>query len=628
MRLKLWHKFAFLLIFTSSAILLVSFYFSQQSFTRGFFEYLNAQEDERTDYLVERLMEDYARYESWSFVSGNPQDWHQYIDDTFRQARKEGLFPELKPENNSASARSLPEQTRFHPTPAEDTELFQQPNAPVNPGIPNPQRGPDQSQFQPPPHPNGRQSPRLRNPRPQDRPMLQARPGNRRLPPPHQLDNRQHRSWEPPNNQNRAMPPARTGDQGFQPPPHPYESSFQPFGPPGGINQSLPAGVPGDGQFLPSPVKPPEGPRPLLKVALEDRYGQLVAGALDQNREFSRIPLRLGNEVVGQLLVKNIDQFSSKAEKEFVHQQNRIFSQIAGLTIILIGLLAWFLGRSFNMRIDPLSKMAHQLAAGNFEEKTNITSHDELGQLSQDLNQLAYTLEQNRDARQRWIADISHELRTPIAVLQGELEALLDGIRPLKIEAIASLKSEVSRLTQLVEDLYQLSMADVGALSYEFEQINLVEILKNSLKVSAQQFKSQGISIRIKLQTKQKLYISGDKIRLEQLFKNLIQNTLRYTDSPGKLQISVFQVKRGANQSVVLHWSDSAPGVPPELCEKLFNRMVRGEGSRNRKTGGAGLGLAIVKQVVSAHRGKIRAENSPLGGLTFKMHFPRSRHYP
>jgi len=628
MHIKLWHKFALILASVSAIILLVALYFSQQSFKRGFLEYLNSQERERIDYVIEQLTADYSQIGGWSFVQGPPEKWQAYLQAIFDKANSEGLFPELHPErklkdNRAGLYRADSEDKRFRlPLPRE----AQPAPLPVMPEM-----TPSAPQQQPQPRP-------LQEPQPQQRPQRFAPPPPG-YPPPAPPKGFAPQGFPPP----WGSPPPR----GFSPP---RQQGAQPSIPsiPGISNAHAQAGqidqmstdeeiktyilvpseqVNGVGKLAPTRVpvvkkKQILGPRPLLKVALENEENKLIAGAMDKNGSVSRYPVLIRNQPAGFLVVKNVEQFANNAQQEFIAQQSRIFSLIAILSIVLISLLAWWLGRVFNTRIIPLSEMAHQLTDGDFDRRLALSSNDELGQLSQDLNQLAVTLEQNRNSRQRWIADISHELRTPISILRGELEALLDGIRPLQPEAIESLQTEALRLTQLVEDLYQLTMADVGALSYQFEQLNLIEVLKQELGSFKRQLKAHPVSVRLHSKFGKNVYINGDRTRLGQLFKNLIQNTLRYTDAPGELLIEVSSVQSGELTGILLRWSDSPPGVADNLYNRLFERMLRAEESRNRETGGAGLGLAIVEQIVVAHQGKVKARPSPLGGLSVEIIFP------
>jgi two-component system sensor histidine kinase BaeS len=277
-------------------------------------------------------------------------------------------------------------------------------------------------------------------------------------------------------------------------------------------------------------------------------------------------------------------------------------------------LLAYILGRPLK-RITAASK---SLAIGCYDARLPIDSHDELGQLARHFNDLAAALEQAEQTRRRWVADISHELRTPLSVLRGELEALQDGIRPLTREAIDSLYGDVMRLNRLAEDLYQLSLSDQGALSYRKTKTYPLDILKEDLNAFAPEFERRDISVTLDNQLDDALNLHADPDRLSQLYRNLLKNTMNYTDNGGRLLIRV----SCHAEKLELSFQDSAPGVPEQELPKLFDRFYRLESSRNRSHGGAGLGLAICRNIVEAHNGTIYALASSWGGLDIKVELP------
>ncbi|MGH6913809.1 MAG: ATP-binding protein, partial [Geminicoccales bacterium] len=206
------------------------------------------------------------------------------------------------------------------------------------------------------------------------------------------------------------------------------------------------------------------------------------------------------------------------------------------------------------------------------------------------------------------IADIAHELRTPLAVLRGEIEALQDGVRPLGRDALDSLAGDTARLSRLVEDLHTLSLSDLGALSYHKEPVDLAEVANEVL--DERRVRTKGLKLEKDLQPAP---LMGDADRLGQVFSNLLENSLRYTDPPGQIRVS-------SGNGFVL-WEDSSPGVPEADLPKLTGRLYRVEGSRSRNGGGSGLGLAIARAIVEAHGGTLAASASLLGGLRIELRF-------
>jgi two-component system sensor histidine kinase BaeS len=261
-----------------------------------------------------------------------------------------------------------------------------------------------------------------------------------------------------------------------------------------------------------------------------------------------------------------------------------------------------------------LTKIATQLSSGNYQYRAKLKQKDELGQLAIDLNHLGKTLQQNQTSRQQWIADISHELRTPLSILRGELEAIEDGIRPMNKTSIQSLVAEVKRLGKLVEDLYQLSLSDLGALNYVKEPLDLYELIQNVATFFTQRFNEHNIDISFHIDN-QAAMIFGDEKRFFQLFSNLFENTVRYTDAGGQLEIYC----SCENNQIRVKLEDSKPAVSDEQLTRLFDRLYRVEASRNRASGGAGLGLSIVKAVADAHNATIISSHSSLGGLAVTL---------
>jgi two-component system sensor histidine kinase BaeS len=214
------------------------------------------------------------------------------------------------------------------------------------------------------------------------------------------------------------------------------------------------------------------------------------------------------------------------------------------------------------------------------------------------------------------MADVSHELRTPLAVLSAELEAMEDGVRPLTRESLASLRSEVSALGKLVEDLNQLALADVGALAYRKRRVDVVPLLEQALESFRDRLGERRLAVETALG--RDAIVFGDADRLLQMFRNLLENSARYTDAGGRVRASA----RREGDRVVVDFEDSAPGVPPEALPHLFERFYRVDASRSRANGGAGLGLAICRSIAAAHDGEMSASDSPLGGLRVRLTLP------
>jgi two-component system sensor histidine kinase BaeS len=221
------------------------------------------------------------------------------------------------------------------------------------------------------------------------------------------------------------------------------------------------------------------------------------------------------------------------------------------------------------------------------------------------------------------LADVSHELRTPLTVLAGEIEALKDGLREFDQTQLDSLDQEVQRLRYLVDDLYELSVSDVGGLRYQFVTVDLADCLQNALDGMRNRAAASGIDLSLEKPEPGAVagaIISADVQRIDQLLHNLLENSLAYTDALGRVTVTLLRTAATAHITI----DDTPPGVSESDCEQLFDPLFRQEASRSRRSGGAGLGLAICRNIVDAHGGSIRASPSELGGVSIHIEIPLS----
>jgi len=320
---------------------------------------------------------------------------------------------------------------------------------------------------------------------------------------------------------------------------------------------------------------------------------------------------------VGTLALLVSERLYEAIDLAFARSNNQTlrFSAIAGL--LFAAIISLVLTMNMTGPIRKLARGTRSLISGEFKTRVSIKNRDELGKLSRDFNILAKTLDKNSESQKQWLADISHELRTPIAILKSELEAVEDGVREFDKETLQSLTHEVKRISNLVNDLYELTLADLGAMKYQMREMDIGSCLEEVIDSYRDRLESSEIKLSKSIQTVSAFL--GDSYRLEQLFTNLIENTLRYTDSPGELDIQLIEEKN----SILIRFSDSAPDVDKDVIEKIFDRFFREELSRSREKGGAGLGLAICHEIVEAHSGQISASPSDLGGLSIQISLPR-----
>lgn len=354
-------------------------------------------------------------------------------------------------------------------------------------------------------------------------------------------------------------------------------------------------------------------------ISLFDSNKNLLMGVIKPDKSISWIPLMEGGAAIGYIGFVKPEVVVLEADRKFMTHQLTFFSIISVVVLVISISVATFLTRRISRPIKALSHHAQALASGDFKQRLVVKSRDEIGQLVDNFNTLAQTLEANEKSRANWIADISHEMRTPVAVLKAQIEAMQDGIRPLDAKGLALLHTKVEGLNTLVDDLFELALSDIGALNYQKHELAINQLVSNCVEQYQAKALEAGLSLKTILPTGRAIHMHGDSKRLTQLLDNLLENAVRYTHTGGAIELELAETA----DKVILLVRDSAPTVIPEQREKIFERLHRLEGSRNRSTGGAGLGLAICANIVAAHQGSITAEDSPLGGITIRVEMPK-----
>lgn len=372
---------------------------------------------------------------------------------------------------------------------------------------------------------------------------------------------------------------------------------------------------------------------PLPPVTLLDADKHLVATTLyGVVPESSLKPIFFDGKVVGWLSANGSDALSDAADIAFQAQQMRSTLQIALIAVVVAALVALLLARVVLAPVKRLMGATHRLANGDFTVRVPAGRRDELDRLAGDFNMLADSLQKAERTRRDFLADISHELRTPLAVLRGELEAIEDGVHSFNRDSLTSLQTEVTMLNAIIEDLYELSLSDVGALSYRKAPADVGQLASTCVEAFREGFKAKRIALQLRMPPARSdaahdakpapMIFEVDPGRFTQLLKNLLQNSLRYTDPGGRVEVTL---SSRPGHGWRLDVQDSAPGVPAAALPHLFERLYRVDESRSRQSGGAGLGLALCHAIVAAHGGAITAQPSLLGGVWVSAHFPAER---
>lgn len=373
-------------------------------------------------------------------------------------------------------------------------------------------------------------------------------------------------------------------------------------------------------RYQPTRVPPP--PASLSNnIALADLDKRPVFGDIWPDDNVSYFPIYKGEKLTAYVAYKPSKSVFARQEKEFIQHQIVGYLIISAIALVSCLFIAWWLANRISHPVMLVANGARKLSAGKYGSSVELSGSesklkDEIGQLVKDFNYLSKVLEKNEESRLNWSSDIAHELRTPVAVLKGEIEAISDGVRPLNMSSVDSLKEEVDMLEKMISDLRLLTLSDAGALDYQMESVDLNTVIRQTVIAMEPLFQKAGLSLKYNLQGKPHV-IHGDRARLKQLFTNLLSNSLKYTDSPSDVVVTLNS--QSHVQTFIIE--DGAPGVPTESLPLLFDRLYRVDKSRSRSTGGSGLGMAICKNIAEAHGATICCNHSNLGGLKVSIAF-------
>lgn len=364
-----------------------------------------------------------------------------------------------------------------------------------------------------------------------------------------------------------------------------------------------------------------------LRLWLADANGVIVAGT-DTSRQAQQVPatqlangtaIRVNGQTVGTLLT---DAGTSSAvidapSQDFLNRVNQSLL-LAGLTAAVVALVFGFvLFRQITAPLDALTRATQQIAKGDLATRARVRGEDELSRLGRSFNAMAENLERSETARRNMLADVAHELRNPLGIIQSHLEAMLDGVFPTNAEQIASLHDETMLLTRLVDDLREIALADAGQLSVHRTPTDLSALVTRVTEAFQAQAAERQIVLRCETGAKLPL-LDLDAQRIEQALRNLISNALRYTPETGVVSV---KLSRDANSARV-EVSDTGSGIAPDALPHVFERFWRADKSRARALGGAGLGLAIARQWIEAHSGQIGVTSELEQGTTFWFTLP------
>lgn len=328
---------------------------------------------------------------------------------------------------------------------------------------------------------------------------------------------------------------------------------------------------------------------------------------------FLGIPLFVLGVILGLVIGGNQELLGSRDLRRM------IFCSLPFL-VPIIGMLVGSLGiRRFVNPLADVMGAAETLAGGDFNVRVEEKGDQEFIKLAQAFNHMAEELQHAEMQRRNLTADVAHELRTPLHILQGNLEGALDGVYQASPEYFKSMLEETRLLQRLVEDLQTLSLAETGNLELNFQTLLVKDLLEDVVTSFSGQADEGKIQIRLNYpEDLAELTIEGDWHRLDQVVGNLVSNALRYTPEGGEIILGADKNDAGVKITI----QDSGGGIPAADLPYVFDRFWKGDKTRSRASGGSGLGLAITRQLVSAHGGTIVVESEEGVGTKFTVELP------
>ena len=292
-----------------------------------------------------------------------------------------------------------------------------------------------------------------------------------------------------------------------------------------------------------------------------------------------------------------------------------------GLIAVVVALILTFvLSRRILSPVKALTKASRKLGKGDFSQRVNVDDRGEVGELAESFNTMAGDLEHNEQLRRNMVADVAHELRTPLSNLNGYLEAITDGVIKPDAETIHSLSEEGATLSRLINDLQELSLADAGELKLTYQLDDIPKLIKEAVAAVRTRANAKKIELTTDLAAGLPR-VNIDSQRIKQVLNNLLANAVAHTERKGSITVTT-QLKA---DEIITTVADTGEGISAEDLPNIFERFYRVDKSRARSTGGSGLGLTIAKRLVEAHGGRIWAESEPGQGSTFSFTLPLAR---
>ena len=357
-----------------------------------------------------------------------------------------------------------------------------------------------------------------------------------------------------------------------------------------------------------------------LAATILDEQGAVVVKVAPtspaESDAFETSQITVKGSAVGRVTVGQSDgKLLSPVETRLTQQLDRMHL-IAGITSAAVALVvALYLAWSLSSPLRRIRAGAERMRGGQLDTRVREGGDEEMRAVARALNSLAETLQQEEALRKESVADLAHELRTPVMGMLGRIEAAQDGVFSEQSANLEAMHGEALRLSRLLDDISSLADAQRPGMLLERAPVDLAGLAARQTAAAADEFAAKGIGLATALEP---AVVDGDAGRLQQILANLLSNALRYTDAGGSVTVRTF----GDGGGAVLEVEDTGIGIAAADLDHVFDRFWRGEKSRSRSTGGAGIGLAVVKGLAQAHGGDVSVTSVLGEGSTFRVVLP------
>jgi two-component system, OmpR family, sensor histidine kinase BaeS len=379
---------------------------------------------------------------------------------------------------------------------------------------------------------------------------------------------------------------------------------------------------------MPPEDSPPRDDGPPRRKGRPENFGARVALFSLDGRQIDGFQMPLRAKTIEQPVIIDakpvaiakvqLIEVPEGVEARFLKGQTNALLATSFVLVLLSALASWWIARLWARPLNAMQLATARIAEGEFSVRMPVVGLREVSATTENINHMANALERLENARRTWLAEISHELRTPVTIMRGELESLIDGVRTPSPGAVVSLHEEVLALTRLIDDLHLIALGDSGRLPCSFENVAIGPIVESACRRFQPQAQAKGLNLQFQLSGLADYSVSTDPHRLGQVLANILSNSVRYTNSPGQVVVSLSR----ARDDIEIYIQDSPPHVDNDALESMFDSFRRLDPSRNKDSGGSGLGLAVSRTIIGALGGTISASHSKIGGVCITIALP------